>query len=82
MVATLYSFTRLLCLRLQVGLDDLQVQQGEVIKGHLQFITICLYIALLDKVSQNFFIIFFLLTRASWVGPSTQCPSICGGDQD
>ena len=81
MVATLYSFTRLLCLRLQVGLDDLQVQQGEVLEGHLQFITICLYIALLDKVSQNFFI-FFLLTRASWVGPSTQCPSICGGDQD
>lgn len=59
MVATLYSFTRLLCLRLQVGLDDLQVQQGEVIKGHLQFITICLYIALLDKVSQNLFIYFF-----------------------
>ena len=61
MVATLYYFIRLLCPRLQVGLDDLQVQQGEVIKGHLQFITICLYIALLDKVSQNFFIIFFYL---------------------
>lgn len=62
MVATLYSFTRLLCLRLQVGLDDLQVQQGEVIEGHLQFITICLYIALLDKVSQHFFIhLFFYL---------------------
>ena len=55
---------------------------GRSNKGHLQLITICLYIALLDKVSQNFFIIIFLLTRASWVGPSTQCPSICGGDQD
>ena len=41
-----------------------------------------LYCSFGQSFTAFFYSFIFLLTRASRVGPSTQCPSVCGGDQD